>query len=102
MPKIEISIRCSTGTKFTAEADSADTVAELKQKRVDGSSVPAAQQRLIYKGRILKDTLPLLKEAGIELLEDPSASRKLIFDTTRDDVRIIVIRATDGSCSRIV
>ena len=49
----------------------------------------------LSKGRILKDTLPLLKEAGIELLEDPSASRKLIFDTTRDDVRIIVIRATD-------
>ena len=49
----------------------------------------------LSKGRILKDTLPLLKEAGIELLEDPSASRKLIFDTTRADVRIIVIRATD-------
>ncbi|AFT71833.1 ATP phosphoribosyltransferase catalytic subunit [Alloalcanivorax dieselolei B5] len=49
----------------------------------------------LSKGRILKDTLPLLKEAGIEMLEDPSASRKLIFDTTREDVKIIVIRATD-------
>lgn len=49
----------------------------------------------LSKGRILKETLPLLKEAGIELLEDPSASRKLIFDTTRDDVKIIIIRATD-------
>ena len=49
----------------------------------------------LSKGRILKETLPLLKEAGVELLEDPDASRKLIFDTTREDVRIIIIRATD-------
>lgn len=49
----------------------------------------------LSKGRILKDTLPLLKQAGIELLEDPEASRKLIFPTTRDDVQIIILRATD-------
>ncbi|MED5388896.1 MAG: ATP phosphoribosyltransferase, partial [Pseudomonadota bacterium] len=49
----------------------------------------------LSKGRILKETLPLLKAVGIELLEDPDASRKLIFDTTRDDVKIIIIRATD-------
>ena len=49
----------------------------------------------LSKGRILDETLPLLKHAGIELLEDPSASRKLIFDTTRNDVQIIIIRATD-------
>jgi ATP phosphoribosyltransferase len=49
----------------------------------------------LSKGRILKETLPLLKHAGIELREDPDASRKLIFDTTRDDVKIIIIRATD-------
>lgn len=49
----------------------------------------------LSKGRILKDTLPLLEAAGIELLEDPENSRKLVFDTTRDDVKIIIIRATD-------
>lgn len=49
----------------------------------------------LSKGRILKETLPLLARAGIELLEDPAESRKLIFETSRDDVRIIVIRATD-------
>lgn len=47
------------------------------------------------KGRIFKETLPLLKEAGIELLEDPDKSRKLVFDTSHDDVKIIIIRATD-------
>src|SRR5690606_34068508 len=49
----------------------------------------------LSKGRILKDTLPLLRQAGIELLEDPEASRKLIFPTTRADVQIIILRATD-------
>ena len=49
----------------------------------------------LSKGRILKDTLPLLKVAGIELLEDPEKSRKLIFETTHPQVNIIIIRATD-------
>jgi ATP phosphoribosyltransferase len=49
----------------------------------------------LSKGRILKETLPLLKAAGIELLEDPETSRKLIFPTTQPNVRIIIIRATD-------
>jgi ATP phosphoribosyltransferase len=49
----------------------------------------------LSKGRILDETLPLLAQSGIELREDPSESRKLIFETTRADVRVIVIRATD-------
>lgn len=49
----------------------------------------------LSKGRIFKETLPLLNAAGIALLEDPEKSRKLVFDTTRDDVKIIILRATD-------
>ncbi|WP_119396036.1 ATP phosphoribosyltransferase [Salinibius halmophilus] len=49
----------------------------------------------LSKGRILEDTLPLLAAAGIEPSEDISKSRKLIFDTNHDDVKFIVIRATD-------
>lgn len=49
----------------------------------------------LSKGRILKQTLPLLKEVGIELLDDPFTSRKLIFATNRTDVQCVVIRATD-------
>ncbi|KAF0805027.1 ATP phosphoribosyltransferase catalytic subunit [Alcanivorax sp. S71-1-4] len=49
----------------------------------------------LSKGRILKETLPLLEKAGIAMLEDPEKSRKLVFDTTREDVRIIILRATD-------
>lgn len=49
----------------------------------------------LSKGRILKDTMPLLKRAGIELLEDPERSRKLVFDTTHPQVNIVILRATD-------
>lgn len=49
----------------------------------------------LSKGRIFKETLPLLQAAGIEPLDDPEKSRKLILDTTRDDVKIVIIRATD-------
>ncbi|NOY62683.1 MAG: ATP phosphoribosyltransferase [Gammaproteobacteria bacterium] len=49
----------------------------------------------LSKGRILKETLPLLAHAGISLKDDPESSRKLIFDTTRDDVKVVIIRAAD-------
>jgi ATP phosphoribosyltransferase len=49
----------------------------------------------LSKGRILADTLPLLKKAGIAPLEDPESSRKLVFPTTRRDMQIIILRATD-------
>ena len=49
----------------------------------------------LSKGRILKDTMPLLESAGIRFLEDPEKSRKLIFPTSREGVQIVIIRATD-------
>jgi ATP phosphoribosyltransferase len=49
----------------------------------------------LTKGRILKETLPLLARAGIEPLEDIATSRRLVFDTSRDGVRLVVIRGSD-------
>jgi len=49
----------------------------------------------LSKGRIFKETLPLLAHAGIEPADDPETSRKLILDTNRDDVKLVIIRATD-------
>ncbi len=49
----------------------------------------------LSKGRIFDETLPLLKAAGIEVTEDPDKSRKLILATTRPDVRVVLVRATD-------
>ena len=49
----------------------------------------------LSKGRIFEETLPLLRAAGIEMLEDPEKSRKLILTTNQPDVRVLVVRATD-------
>jgi ATP phosphoribosyltransferase len=49
----------------------------------------------LSKGRIFKETLPLLAQAGIEPLENPETSRKLILKTKHDDVELVIIRATD-------
>ena len=49
----------------------------------------------LSKGRIFEETLPLLRAAGIEVLDDPEKSRKLILDTNQTDVRVLVVRATD-------
>jgi ATP phosphoribosyltransferase len=49
----------------------------------------------LTKGRILKETLPLLARAGIEPLEDVGTSRKLVFETSHSDVQLVIIRGTD-------
>jgi ATP phosphoribosyltransferase len=49
----------------------------------------------LSKGRIFEETMPLLQAAGITALEDPESSRKLILQTNRDDVRLIIVRASD-------
>ena len=50
----------------------------------------------LSKGRIFDETLPLpLAAAGIEVLEDPEKSRKLIIPTTNPDLQVVLVRATD-------
>ena len=49
----------------------------------------------LSKGRIFEETLPLLAAAGIEVLEDPEKARKLILPTSRPEVRVVLVRATD-------
>jgi ATP phosphoribosyltransferase len=49
----------------------------------------------VSKGRIYEEALPLLEEAGIVPIDDPKTCRKLILPTTREDVQLVIIRATD-------
>jgi ATP phosphoribosyltransferase len=49
----------------------------------------------LSKGRILDQTLPLLDKAGISISKSELESRKLILDTNLNDVKVIVIRASD-------
>jgi len=49
----------------------------------------------LSKGRIFDETLPLLKAAGIVVRENPESSRRLIIETNRRNVRVLIVRATD-------
>jgi len=49
----------------------------------------------LSKGRILEESLPLLARAGIEPVENPLKSRKLIIDTSLPGTQIVIIRAAD-------
>ena len=47
----------------------------------------------LSKGRIFDESLPLLKAAGIEVLDDPAKSRKLIMDPNLPAVPLVLPRA---------
>lgn len=49
----------------------------------------------LTKGRILEDALPLLAKVGIAPLEDMAKSRKLVFGTQQENVRLVVLRGSD-------
>jgi ATP phosphoribosyltransferase len=49
----------------------------------------------LSKGRIFDETLPLLKAAGLEVLDDPEKTRKLILATSQPGVRVVLVRASD-------
>ena len=49
----------------------------------------------LSKGRILEQTLPLLKKAGFSVPKSELVSRKLILDTDSKDIKVIILRASD-------
>ncbi|GAB4838651.1 hypothetical protein Ancab_028195 [Ancistrocladus abbreviatus] len=52
---VAVNIRCSNGSKFSVQTGLGSTVGAFKVLVAQNCDVPADQQRLIYKGRILKD-----------------------------------------------
>jgi ATP phosphoribosyltransferase len=59
------------------------------------SADPSMITLALSKGRIFDETLPLLKAAGLEVLENPEHSRKLILPTNKNFVRVVLVRASD-------
>ncbi len=49
----------------------------------------------LTKGRILKDTLPLLAAVGIVPVEDAETTRKLRVDTNQAGTQLLLVRASD-------
>lgn len=56
---MSINVRPLTGQNFAISADSADTVASVKQKIEDANGTPVADQRLVFAGRQLEDSRTL-------------------------------------------
>lgn len=63
--EVNVNIRCSNGSKFTVKISLSSTVDSFKQLIANQCDVPSDQQRLIYKGRILKDD-QTLQSYGLE------------------------------------
>lgn len=63
---VAVNIRCSNGTKFSVKTSLDSTVESFKELVAQSSDVPANQQRLIYKGRILKDDQTLLSYGNLQ------------------------------------
>lgn len=57
---VAVNVRCSNGSKFSVRTSLESTVESFKALVSQSCDVPANQQRLIYKGRILKDDQTLL------------------------------------------
>ena len=47
------------------------------------------------KGRVFEDFIPLLQETKFALKDDPKKSRKMLLDTKRPEVKVLVIRGWD-------
>ncbi|KAI4314643.1 hypothetical protein L6164_027531 [Bauhinia variegata] len=62
---VTINIRCSNGSKFSVQITLESTVGSFKEVVARNCDIPADQQRLIYKGRILKDD-QTLQSYGLE------------------------------------
>ncbi|KAJ0703598.1 putative Ubiquitin-like domain, Heat shock chaperonin-binding, UBA-like superfamily [Helianthus annuus] len=62
---VTVNVRCSNGTKFSVQASLESSVESFKSVVAQNCDIPAEQQRLIYKGRILKDD-QTLKSYGME------------------------------------
>ncbi|KAJ7953216.1 Ubiquitin domain-containing protein [Quillaja saponaria] len=62
---VTINIRCSNGSKFSVQISLEATIGSFREVIAQNSDIPADQQRLIYKGRILKDD-QTLQSYGLE------------------------------------
>ncbi|TMW63051.1 hypothetical protein Poli38472_005669 [Pythium oligandrum] len=56
---VQLFVKTTAGKKFSVEIELERTVAECKTALVAETEVPEAQQRLIFKGKVLKDDLTL-------------------------------------------
>ena len=58
----------------------------------------STEDKLIFalpKGRVFEECLPLIQGSKFQLLDDPSATRKILLDTATPEVKVLLIRGWD-------
>ncbi|KAE8664650.1 Ubiquitin domain-containing protein DSK2b [Hibiscus syriacus] len=95
---VVVNIRCSNGTKFTVRTSLESSVGSFKALLAQNCDIPSDQQRLIYKGRILKDdeslqSYGLLADHTVHLVRGfapssppPAATTNIAADSTAPGV----------------
>src|ERR1051326_276221 len=56
MSEITVTVKSSNDQKYSVTIDTSKTVLEFKQAIAEKCDTPAERQRLIYSGKVLKDT----------------------------------------------
>jgi len=56
MPDITVTVKCANDTKYSVTIDTSKTVLDFKKAIAENCDTPPERQRLIYSGRVLKDT----------------------------------------------
>jgi hypothetical protein len=75
---LSLTVKLSNGTQYRVEVEASGTVADLKKKVAEASSIPPEQQRLIFAGHILRDPQTLesvgIKQSGlvVHLVKSPA------------------------------
>lgn len=63
---VELNVKSTSGTSFKAEVPVDSTVLAVKEAIADKSKIPAQNQRLVFKGQVLKDDKTLVGDYGFK------------------------------------
>ena len=83
---MNINIKCTNGEKYNVNSELSSSILDVKEKIFTLSNIPTLQQRLIFKGNVLKDERTLesynIEEGNTIILVRGSRAEPAISNTT--------------------